>query len=101
MTGTITTPAAGSDISTGQTKLNYPAGYNRTNSVVLSIMGGKRSDSSILTTQMPVSATGMLLGASGLAVTLDTTNIIIRKEKVGVEEPASTVSFKLVLLKIT
>ena len=63
-------------------------------------MGGKRGDNTIFTTPMPEGSAGMMMGASGLAVTLDAAKIRIRKEKVAAEEPSTTTAFKLVLLKI-
>lgn len=100
ITGNITTPAANSETTTGTVRINYPSGYNRTNCVVVSIMGGKQGNSDILTTPMPVGAGGGLMGASGIAVTLDTNNILVRKEKIDVIEPTKTTAFKIVLMKI-
>lgn len=100
LTGSVKTPEANSGTLTGITKLNYPSGYNRTNCVVLSIMGGKIGDTSTLTTPMEVSSTGRLLGAGGLAVSLQADHIAVRREKTDDIEPSTNTNFKLILIKI-
>ncbi len=100
LTGSVKLPEANSGTLTGTTNLNYPSGYNRTNCIVLSIMGGKIGDTSTLTTPMEVSSTGRSLGAGGLAVSLHSNNITVRREKTDDIEPSTTTTFRLVLMKI-
>lgn len=99
LTGTITTPDTTSNELTGRTTLDYPDGYNKTNCIVIGLMGAKKDDNTVFSTPTPISASGYILGTSGLHVTLDS-NIIVKKTKADTIEPSSTTAFKFALLKI-
>lgn len=100
LVGTITTPNANASDVVGFATVSYPMGYNKENCMIIGLMGARKDDGTIYTTPMPISASGYILGTSGLAATLMDDNISIRKQKTDSSEPSTTTNFKIALLKI-
>lgn len=99
LTGNITTPAANSGDLTVQKDINYPAGYNANNCIPISYLA-KKNDTFGWATYTPKDAMGYIIGSAGLRVLLKSNTITIAKDKSDDLEPASTVNYKIVLMKI-
>lgn len=100
LTGSITTPAANSGNLTVQKDINYPTGYNANNCIPISYLA-KKNDTFGWATYTPKDAMGYTIGSSGLRVLLKSSTITIAKDKSDDLEPASTVNYKIVLMKIS
>lgn len=100
LTGSITTPAANSGDLTVQKDINYPTGYNANNCIPISYLA-KKNDTFGWATYTPKDAMGYTIGSSGLRVLLKSSTITIAKDKSDDLEPASTVNYKIVLMKIS
>ena len=99
LTGSITTPAANSGNLTVQKDINYPTGYNANNCIPISYLA-KKNDTFGWATYTPKDAMGYTIGSAGLRVLLKSNTITIAKDKSDDLESASTVNYKIVLMKI-
>ena len=99
VTGKITTPAADSDVLTGDVDIDYPVGFTRDNCVIISLMGQNAAGTQWSTITKD-SSSGYILGTSFLSATLSKDYIRIRKFKSDTTEPSQTTTVRAVLMKM-
>ena len=101
VTGTITTPEAGSDVISSNVDINYPTGFNLQNCVIISLMAKNTGLSAEYWST--IGGTGhaveMMYGCYGLRATMSQEHIRVEVSKVHTEESQKTINVKLVLLK--
>lgn len=101
VTGTITTPEAGSSDISSNVDINYPTGFNLQNCMVISLMAKNTG----LSTEYwsTVGSTGhsveAMYGCYGLWAVMGPNHIRVHVSKVHTEESQKTINVKLVLLK--
>lgn len=100
VSATIVMPEANSGSLTGDTTVNYPSGFTKSNTVVISLLGNNPNRNTYLTTPTPATSIGYIMGTGGLSVTLTDENIIVRRVKVSDSEPSSTNNIKITLMKV-
>lgn len=101
--GQIKMPEANAESLTGMIEINYPNGFTKDNSIVVSIMSTNGSDevkkdywSTPMTSTL---ASSKMFGNGDVVATLKPENIQVRSNKTASEAPSWLVKFKLVLMK--
>lgn len=97
---TITTPAANSGDLSGTATINYPTGFNKNNTIVLSLLGNNPSLKTSYSTYCTTDSLGYISGAGGLRAILADDNITLQRTKSDDVEPSSTNNIKITLMKI-
>lgn len=99
--GVIITPGKGATYLTGVAKVDYPQGFNQTNCMVISIMGGSFRDNALLSTPMcNEDDNGYVRGVAGLVASLTNSNISVSVRKLETSQESVTIPFKIILMKI-
>lgn len=99
LTGSFELPGSGT--LAGSVNINYPTGYSKDNSIIISLMGhGKVNDSWWSTSTAPDFNTALTRGTGNLGASLKSSNITISAQKIDASANADTITFKLVLMKI-
>ncbi len=95
-------PESGSGNLTGVAQVDYPEGFNKDNSVVISVMGHSSLSSQSDTWNTPVatSAVSVMTGTGDMLVRMGADNILIRSEKLTNEQARSDVYFRIILMKL-
>ena len=99
LTGTFTTPEAGSSTKDTITNIAYPTGYTQSNCVPISVLA-KYSTKGWATMIPAERAITSLYGNGNIACILESDKIVYRHTKADEQESSKTINYKVVLLKI-
>ena len=99
VTTPITTPNDGTK-TTNTVTVDYPEGFNKDNSIVLSIMGMNPTDYDFWVTPMPPCSISFINGGSGLHVKLKSTHIEVGVVTEMAYTSLKTYTVKVVLLRL-
>lgn len=101
ITGSLVTPAAGTEVINGQVDVSYPNGFNSSNSVIISLMGQRSINPGEWATHEDVGSRGILNGSSNLNAVMMSNAIRVSFEKTTTQQPSQTINFRIVLMKIS
>jgi len=103
LTGTITTPDANSDTVSATTTFSYPSGFNANNCVIIGLMSHNNAStgSVFCTTGGTGTSAENMRGNYGLQGVLKESDIQVYVSKVDKVASSTTISVKLVLMKIS
>ena len=102
LTTTLTTPDAGSDIMNASTTIAYPTGFNKDNSIIISLMSHNTVETSggYATVGASGRSTEAVRGNHGLQAQLRSNGILIEVYKVNQNEQPKQIIVQIVLMKI-
>lgn len=105
VTSSLTTPDTTSSSTQGVVDIPYPAGFNKNNCVIISLMSKNNSMSSESNQKWSTigleSSSSVVKGNLGLTASLNEANITVWISKAAQEEQSKNIGIKLVLMKIS
>lgn len=100
LTGTFTTPEAGSSTKDTVTNIAYPTGYTQSNCVPISVLA--KYSTKGWATMIPAERTiTSLYGNGNIACILESDKIVYRHTKADEQESSKTINYKVVLMKVS
>lgn len=101
LTGTITMPEAGSGSLTENVEVDYPTGFTKDNCVIVSVMSHSSVHTDYWSTQLGNSTSAsVMFGNFGFA-TLKPSKIRYASNKLSDDQSSQTITYKIVLMKIS
>ncbi len=104
ITSSLTTPDTTSTSVQGAVDINYPKGFNKNNSVIISLMSKNNSMNSEANRKwstVGINSSGSVVkGNLGLTASLNEENITVWVSKMAQEEQSKNIGIKLILMKV-
>lgn len=101
VTGIIEMPEKSNSVLGGTTEINYPEGFTKDNSVIISLMSHNSVYKDYWSTPSINNSNSMILGNGNLRASLRSEFIKVYADKVNIEENRKDITFKIVLMKVS
>lgn len=101
LTGNLQLPEADSGNLTGSIEIDYPEGFTKDNCCIVSLLSHSATKTDYWSTQTNALDSLTIILGNACCVTLKPEKIRIAANKVNDSQPTNTITYKLVLMKIS